>query len=203
MVSPHWWVELDLVSLVGRTVSSGMFRGGWGLRKTLGSLSDDGWGCVLTLFVVWPETYQHWSLQAVGWGQVLVSQWQLLGELTPMSTPWTSATSVLVPTVSHSHTPASPGDPPRPAGRSGPGSYEVTAFSLGPCEHKTLCAPSKSGVSLSLSPVEPLWSSLQSQMLWGLLLLMPDPHAGESEVGLSTLPSVGESLRYIYFLVCG
>ena len=51
-MSPHWWVELDLVSLVGRTVSSGMFRGGWGLRKTLGSLSDDGWGCVLTLFVV-------------------------------------------------------------------------------------------------------------------------------------------------------
>ena len=29
--------------------------------------------------------------------------------------------------------PVSPGDPLRPAGRSGSGSYEVTAFSLGQC----------------------------------------------------------------------
>ena len=33
--------------------------------------SADGWGCVPTLLVVWPDVSQHWSLQAVGWGQVL------------------------------------------------------------------------------------------------------------------------------------
>ena len=49
---------------------------------------------------------------------------------------------------------ASPGDPPRPAGRSDPGSFEVTAFALGPSVHETLCVPSKSGVSVSLSPID-------------------------------------------------
>ena len=68
----HWWVELGLVPLVGRAMSRGMFRGSLELRKTLGSLSADGWGCVHLLLVVWPEASQHWSLQAVGWGQVLV-----------------------------------------------------------------------------------------------------------------------------------
>ena len=65
-VPAHWWVKLDLGSLVGRAV------GGCGLRKTLGSLSVDKWSYSPTLFVVWPEASQHWSLQAVGWGQVLV-----------------------------------------------------------------------------------------------------------------------------------
>ena len=36
--------------------------------------------------------------------------------------------------------PASPGDPPRPAGRSGLHSCEVTAFALGPSVHETVCA---------------------------------------------------------------
>ena len=52
---PHQWVELDLVSLVGRAVSNGVFNGGYELRVTLGSLSALGWGCVVTLLVVWPE----------------------------------------------------------------------------------------------------------------------------------------------------
>ena len=34
-------------SLVGRTVSKDMLRGGNKLRKSLGSLSADGWSCVL------------------------------------------------------------------------------------------------------------------------------------------------------------
>ena len=54
----------------------------------------------------------------------------------------------------------SAGDPPRAASRSGSGSYEVTAFVLGPGVDKTLCAVSKSGVSVSPSPVElPRWPS--------------------------------------------
>ena len=54
---------------------------------------------------------------------------------------------------------ASTGDPPILAAKSGSFSYEVTVFSLGPGAHKILCAPSKSGVSVSPSPVEFLWSS--------------------------------------------
>ena len=42
-------------------------RGSCGLRKTLGSLFVDRWNCVPNLLVVWPETFQHWSLQAIGW----------------------------------------------------------------------------------------------------------------------------------------
>lgn len=30
-------------------------------KKTLGSLSAGGWGCVSALLVVWPEASQHWS----------------------------------------------------------------------------------------------------------------------------------------------
>ena len=63
----HWRVELGLGPLVGRA----MFRGSSWLRKSLGSLSADGWGCV-PVQLVWPKASQHWSVQAVGWGQVLV-----------------------------------------------------------------------------------------------------------------------------------
>lgn len=71
------------------------------------------------------------------------------------------------------------------------------AFSLDPSAHRTLCALFKSGVYLSPSPVELLQSSptvLHSQMLWRLLLLMPDPQAGEPNVGLRTLMPVGQPL---------
>ena len=70
--------------------------------------------------------------------------------------------------------------PPTPAGRSDSGSYEVTAFSLSPSVHR-LYLSSKSRISVSLHPMDFLWSSLadhQYQMLWGLLLLMPNPHTG-------------------------
>ena len=101
--------------------------------------------------------------------------------------------------------PASPGGPPRPAGRSCPGSYEVTTFALGPGAHETLCVPSKSGVSLSPCPVELLQSSpagLQSQMLWGLLCPLAEPPAEEPVAGLRTLTPVGET-SVIYSLICG
>ena len=35
------------------------------LRKTLIQLSTDGWVCVPSLFVVWPEVTQPWSQQAL------------------------------------------------------------------------------------------------------------------------------------------
>ena len=50
-----WWVELDLVLLMDRALSDGVFWGVCELAMTLGSLSADGWACVLVLLVVWHE----------------------------------------------------------------------------------------------------------------------------------------------------
>ena len=115
----------------------------------------------------------------------------------PMSNPQYLCHQCPCPHSGPQPPPASLRDSPRPAGRSAPGSYEVTAFSLGPSVHETLCAPSKSGVFVFPSPMEFLPSSpagLQSQMLWGLLLPMSDPQAGEPDMGLRTLTPVGEPL---------
>ena len=47
-----WWVGLDLVFLVGKAASSGVFWGVCELSMILGSLSANGWGCVPVLLVV-------------------------------------------------------------------------------------------------------------------------------------------------------
>ena len=41
-----WWMRLDLVFLVGRSTSGGVFWGVCGLIMILGSLSANGWGSV-------------------------------------------------------------------------------------------------------------------------------------------------------------
>ena len=64
-------LELDPIPVVGRAVSRGVFIGGCGIRNTLSSLSAHGWACVPILFVVQTKISQHWSLQAVEWGQSL------------------------------------------------------------------------------------------------------------------------------------
>ena len=64
--------------------------------------------------------------------------------------------------------PASAGDPPTLAGRSGSVSMGSLLLPLGPDVHTTLCVPSKSGVSVSPIPVEVLHSnptSLQSLII--------------------------------------
>ena len=48
-----WWMRLDLVLLVGRSTSCGVFLGVCGLIMILGSLSANGWGCVPVFLVVW------------------------------------------------------------------------------------------------------------------------------------------------------
>ena len=48
-----WWMRLDLVFLVGRTTSGGVFWGVCDLIMILGSLSANGWGRVPVLLVVW------------------------------------------------------------------------------------------------------------------------------------------------------
>ena len=60
-----WWMRLDLVFLMGRTESTGVFWGVCELIMTLGSLSANGWGCVPVLLVVWhgvSSTRAYWSL---------------------------------------------------------------------------------------------------------------------------------------------
>ena len=63
-----WWMRLDLIFLVGRTTSSGVF-GVSDLIMILGSLSANGWGCVPVLLVVWhrvSSTVACWSLSGAG-----------------------------------------------------------------------------------------------------------------------------------------
>ena len=64
-----WWMRLDLVFLVGRTVSGGVFWGVYELSMIFGSLSANGWGCVPLLLVSCPvvsSTGVCWSLSGAG-----------------------------------------------------------------------------------------------------------------------------------------
>ena len=64
-----WWMRLDLVFLVSRTVSSGVFWGLCDIIIILGSLSANGWGCVSVLLVVWHRVSTNvacWSLSVAG-----------------------------------------------------------------------------------------------------------------------------------------
>ena len=146
---------------------------------------------------------QHRDLPAVEWGQLLrkkaASSRAHISEYSPVLLPplflspqWATA----IPWRSFT-----PGGTPKPEGRSGPGSYEVTAF---PCPvHMRPCLlPSKSVVCLS--PVKCLGSrstGIQSQILcWGFLLPVPDAQTGDSDVELRTVTPMGEPLWYNYFL---
>ena len=114
--------------------------------------------------VVLPEATQHWSLPGLfGGANDRLWEGSRQGVL-----PRTSAASFLVPTVKQSH------PPPlqetfqhQQVGlvQSPPGSLLLP---LHPDAHTILCAPSKSGVSVSPSPVEVLQSiptRLQSLIL--------------------------------------
>ena len=60
---------LDLVFLVGRAVSGGVFWGVCELSLTLGSLSANRWGCVPVLLVIWHDassTGACWPLGGAG-----------------------------------------------------------------------------------------------------------------------------------------
>ena len=69
LVPVFWWMRLDLIFLVGRTASSGVFWGICELIMILGSLSANGWGCVPVLLVVWhrvSSTVACWSMSGAG-----------------------------------------------------------------------------------------------------------------------------------------
>ena len=64
-----WWMRLDIVFLVGRTESGGVFWGVCELTMILASLSAHGWGCVPVLLVVWhwvSSTGTCWLLSGAG-----------------------------------------------------------------------------------------------------------------------------------------
>ena len=64
-----WWMRLDLVFLVGRTASGGVFWRVCALIMILGSVFANGWGCVPVLLVVWhrvSSTVAFWLLSGAG-----------------------------------------------------------------------------------------------------------------------------------------
>ena len=64
-----WWVGLDLVFLVSRAASGGVFWGVCELSMISGSLSANGWYCVPVLLVVWhgaSSTVACWLLGGAG-----------------------------------------------------------------------------------------------------------------------------------------
>ena len=69
LVPVFWWLRLDLVFLVVRSTSDGVFWGVFDLILILGSLSANGWGRVSVLLVVWhrlSSTVACWSLSGAG-----------------------------------------------------------------------------------------------------------------------------------------
>ena len=63
-----WSMRLDLVFLVGRTASVGVFWCACDLIMILGSLSSNGWGCVPILLVVWHGSSSTRALWLLGGG---------------------------------------------------------------------------------------------------------------------------------------
>lgn len=85
-------------------------------------------------------------------------------------------------------TPSSPGNPPRSTIRSLSGSFGVTALPWVPVHREPYVHPPVWNLWFP-SLVELLCSSpagFQSQMLWGPLLLMLDPQAGEPDMAFAT-----------------
>ena len=103
-----WWMRLDLVFLVGRTASGGVFCGVCDLILILGSLSANGWG-VPVLLVVWHRVFTTvacWLLSGDGW--VLALKWRSLRELSPFDTTleleslwWTNVLNSALPPQKH------------------------------------------------------------------------------------------------------
>ena len=87
-----WWMRLDLVFLVSRTVSDGVFFSVCELIMILGTLSDNGWGCVPVLLVVWHRVSSTvaWVIK---WSWVLALRWRSLGDLSPFDITWSQEVS--------------------------------------------------------------------------------------------------------------
>ena len=104
------------------------------------------------------------GLQAAGWCLVLALTGQDISPVaaaavfTGPNVPQCICHRRLCPQGEPQPPPTSAGDPPRTAGRSGPGSHQLTASALGPGACEVLCGPLGVG-SLLPRPVRPLQSS--------------------------------------------
>ena len=154
-------MELSLVPLC-RLYQKVCLSGLCVLRKTLSSLSADGWG-----FFPHPVGCLAWDIPALApagyWvGQSPGGNMQLPGGLTPIGTPWNPAASVFFATVSHSHPP--PSQKSLQCYQVGwPSSFTGSLFfsPLSPGLHENLEAPSNSGVSDSPG----LWNSYDQTLM--------------------------------------
>ena len=64
-----WWMRLDLVFLMGRTMSGGVFWSVCELSMILGSLSANGWdlcSCLASCLAWVSSTGASWSLSGAG-----------------------------------------------------------------------------------------------------------------------------------------
>ena len=80
------------------------------------------------------------------------------------------------------------------------------SFPLGLGAHKSLFVPSRSGVSVSSSPLEVLKlnpADPQVQISWGFPVLLSDPQTGKPDVGFRTITTAGELLLGCCSPVCG
>ena len=120
--------------------------------------------------------------------------------------PWTTATNVFVPPESHSH--------PLPLQETlqyqqvclAQALMRSLLFSLVPGAHEILSAPFKImsfclPQSCGIPAVKPPWPSKTGSL--GAPPPLPDPQAGEPDIGLRTFTTVVEPLWYNYFPVCG
>ena len=176
------------------------------VQETLSSLSPTEEGCDPTLLVVWHPNNGDYRL--LGGARF---SWKN-GGLQEGSCQWVLLRIPLPVSLSPQWATAAPytGNLLIPAGRSS----QAPKWSLFPipqpcptaprgltCTRPCVCSPR---MDILFPPV--LWSKptgLQSQMFWGLLLLLPEPQAGEPNVWFRSLTLMGEPVQYNYFLVCG
>ena len=102
--------------------------------------------------------------------------------------------------------PASAGDPPTLAGRSGSVSYGISAPSLWVLMHTLLCV-SPSRVESLFPPVlskscNQIPLAFKSLIIWEFLLPLPDPQVGKPDMGIRTFTPVGGLPWYNCFPVC-
>ena len=171
------------------------------LSKTLIHLSADGWGCVPSLLVVWPEATQYWRLQALWWGW-----WWTLGGLTPRRTSQNFRCQCPCPHGEPQPTSASTGDPLTTAGRSGPVSYGVTAPSPWvllltlPC----VCPPRVRSLlpPVLLKPCSQIPLAFKVRFSGNSSSRCQTPQAWKPDVGLRTFTPVGGLMWYKCSPVC-
>ena len=174
-------------------------------KRTLGSLFADGWGCVPTLFVVWPGVSQPWWV-GLYFSKITASRGVHVNEYS-----WDFCLQCPAHTVSHSSPLLSQDtfqDPQVCMARF----LQSPCINQGSSAHETLCAPSKNEVCFLQSWGNPECKVrethaqallvLSAKWLWGLLSQFQTPRLRNLMWGLEC-SCRREHLRYRYFPVCG